>query len=58
MYNLNPWLQMVNVYRGDDHFDEVASASLIPGDFILVPTGNRLMACDAVLVITLKTLRS
>ena len=53
-----PGFQMVNVYRGDDHFDEVASATLIPGDFILVPTGNRLMACDAVLVITLKTLNA
>ena len=46
------------MYRGDDHFDEVASATLIPGDFILVPTGNRLMACDAVLVITFKTLNA
>ena len=40
----------MNVYRGEDHFEEVASASIVPGDVIVVPTGNKLMACDAVLV--------
>jgi magnesium-transporting ATPase (P-type) len=43
-------LQTVNVYRGEDHFEEVPSSSLVPGDVIVVPTGNQLMACDAVLV--------
>ena len=40
----------MSVYRGEDNFEEVHSASLVPGDVIVVPTGNKLMACDAVLV--------
>jgi len=40
----------VDVYRGDDNFEEMDSASLVPGDVIVVPTGNKLMACDAVMV--------
>ena len=41
---------MVSVYRGEDHFEEVESATIVPSDVIVVPTGNKLMACDAVLV--------
>jgi len=42
--------KVVTVYCGEERFEEIPSALLVPGDVIVVPSGNKLMACDAVLV--------
>ena len=42
---------MVNVCRGKNIFQEVASEKLVPGDIIEIPASHEsLMACDAILL--------
>ncbi|KAK6177645.1 hypothetical protein SNE40_015705 [Patella caerulea] len=40
----------ITVCRGNDVYEEIATAKLVPGDMIVIPTHGCIMTCDAVLV--------
>ncbi|CAG2056962.1 unnamed protein product [Timema podura] len=41
---------MVNIFRGEDSYEEVPSTTLVPGDIIIIPSQGCEISCDAVLL--------
>src|SRR6218665_2851636 len=43
-------IDMINVCRGTEDYEEIESSELVPGDIIEVPSFGCIMQCDAVLI--------
>lgn len=43
-------VEFVKVYRGKDHYEEIVSSQLVPGDIVVVPTFNSTLQFDGVLI--------